>query len=147
MAATTAGSAVSIEAIRRLIEAGLNAVNNAPKPGQPDEIINRNQQVGRLGDGKAPDYAVGRPARPVLLYVNEKRISVRRWFPSMQPASRISGRAISWSSDCGACSHMALLAPAFLDRLGLSPRDKGARPEGSRAVSRLRCSGARCRVD
>jgi ribosomal protein S27E len=26
--------------------------------------------------------------------------------------------------DCGGCSHTALLAPAFLNRLGLSPRDK-----------------------
>src|SRR5271166_4196008 len=26
--------------------------------------------------------------------------------------------------DCGACSHTALLAPAFLLRLGLGPRDK-----------------------
>jgi hypothetical protein len=26
--------------------------------------------------------------------------------------------------DCAGCSHTALLAPAFLDRLGLRPRDK-----------------------
>jgi hypothetical protein len=26
--------------------------------------------------------------------------------------------------DCGACSHTALLTPAFLDRLGLSPHRK-----------------------
>jgi hypothetical protein len=38
--------------------------------------------------------------------------------------------------DCGACSHMALLAPAFLDRLGLGPRDKVLDLQG-----RVRCRG------
>jgi hypothetical protein len=47
----------------------------------------------------------------------------RGWFHSMRPASRISGRAISPKSIVPRVD-TELLAPAFLLRLGLSPRHK-----------------------
>jgi hypothetical protein len=42
--------------------------------------------------------------------------------------------------DCAACSHTALLAPAFLHRLGLAPRDKVLNLKG-----RVRCRGCGAR--
>jgi hypothetical protein len=42
--------------------------------------------------------------------------------------------------DCGACGHTALLAPAFLSRLGLSPRGKVLDLQG-----RARCRGCGAR--
>jgi hypothetical protein len=38
--------------------------------------------------------------------------------------------------DCGLCSHTALLAPAFLDRLGLNPHERVLDPK-----DRVRCCG------
>jgi hypothetical protein len=42
--------------------------------------------------------------------------------------------------DCAACSHTALLSPAFLSRLGLSPREKVLDLKG-----RVRCRGCGAR--
>jgi hypothetical protein len=49
--------------------------------------------------------------------------------------------------DCVACSHTALLRPAFLARLGLEPRHKGARSEGSGPMSGVWCSRPGRRID
>jgi hypothetical protein len=42
--------------------------------------------------------------------------------------------------DCAACEHTALLARGFMDRLGLSPRDKVLDLQG-----RVRCRGCGAR--
>jgi hypothetical protein len=62
--------------------------------------------------------------------------------------------------DCAACGHTALLvreadrlalraklAPAFLSRLGLSPRGQGSQPTGPGAVPRVWCARPGSRVD
>ena len=43
--------------------------------------------------------------------------------------------------DCAACSHTALLSPAFLARLGLYPRDKVVDLQGRGTMPGLRCPG------
>jgi hypothetical protein len=58
------------------------------------------------------------------------------------PAARIEdhGPGDFLNVDCAACPHTALLAPVFLDRLGLSPRDKVLDLKG-----RVRCRGCGAR--
>jgi hypothetical protein len=64
-------------------------------------------------------------AQLVMISVLERTENVRRGMVPLY-AARIEdlGPGDFVKVDCAACSHTALLAPAFLSRLGLSPRSK-----------------------
>jgi hypothetical protein len=71
--------------------------------------------------------------------LNKQRTLAQRWFPfyAARIEDLVPGDFVKVDCTCG---HTALLAPAFLSRLGLSPRDKVLDLQG-----RVRCRGCGAR--